>query len=156
MVEDPTKPNFQESNDEPTFPLMPSAQATKAPTAAEEDEWAKEKKPYELIGNADFKPAPPPDLDKKPEADRPVSVGKHFDEQNERDKERKRKRQAEEGVLDLPRLSKKTPTFSEALFFGVWRFMVYERTLSAWLSMVILTSAELFFLFLVRIFLPQT
>jgi hypothetical protein len=121
----------------------------------DEDEWATEKKPYELIGDADFKPTPPPEVDKKPEADRPVSVGKHFDDQNERDKEKKRKRQADDGVLNLPKLSKKTPSFAEALFYGVWRFMVYDRTLSAWVSLVVLTSAELFFLFLVRMFLPQ-
>lgn len=158
LVDDPTKPNFQESNDEPTFPLMPSvAKTTTAPPPAlEEDEWATQKKPYELIGDADFKPTTPPDLDQKPEADRPISVSKHLDDQVEREKEKNRKRQAEDGVMNLPKLSKRTPDFGEALFFGVWRFMVYERTLSAWFGLVVLTSAELFFLFLLRMFMPQT
>jgi hypothetical protein len=154
MVEDPTKPNFQDAEDAPLAPA--AAQSTSAAPVEEEDEWATEKKPYGLIGDADFK-APPTDAAdaRKPEADRPIVVGKHFDEQHAREKEKKRQAQVRDDVLDLPVPSKKTPTFADALFFGVWRFMIYERTLSVWLNLIVLTAAELFFLYMVRQFLPQ-
>ena len=55
----------------------------------------------------------------------------------------------------MPRLSKKTPTFSRALFFGVWEFMIYGRTLSVWTNLVALTIVELFFLMMVAQFWPR-
>jgi hypothetical protein len=157
LVDDPTKPNFQEIDGPPPLAPMPSAPYTTNPPAEEEDEWATEKKPYGLVGDSEFK-GPPPDANPptdKSEADRPASVSKHYDDQHERDKEKKKKAQTNDGVLDLPSpRSKGAPTFANALFFGVWSFMIYERTLSAWLSLVILTAAEMFFLHLARTFFP--
>lgn len=155
MVEDPTRPNFQEV-DEPPPALAPAVPHSTSAPIEEEDEWATEKKPYGLIGDDEFK-GPPPDASPttdKSEADKPISIAAHFDKQHERDQEKKKKAQASDGVLDLPAPRKGAPTFANALFFGVWRFMIYERTLGAWLSLVILTAAEMFFVYLAKVFFP--
>lgn len=154
VVEDPTQPAFQETA---SAPIVPAAtQTTVAPAVEEEDEWATDKKPYPVIGGADFAaPAPTESSDGKSDADKPLMVSKYYDDRHKREKEAKRKAKEEATRFGLPAPSKKTPTFRDALFFGVWRFMIYERTLRVWVNLVVLTIVELLFLFMVLQFFSQ-
>jgi len=113
-----------------------------AQAVEEEDEWATNKKPYPLAENA-------PAVAAASEADRPISLSKHYDERARKEKAAKAKAKQDATLFGMPTPSKKTPTFQTALFFGVWEFMIYGRTLRVWVNLVVLTVVELFFLFLV-------
>jgi len=155
VIDDVTVPSFDETA--PTPQLVPVAAHAPAPVVEEEeDEWATNKKPYEMIGNADFKPPAATDEDKaKPEADKPLPVSKYYDDRHHREKDERRKAQAEDTLFGMPAPSKKTPTFADALFFGVWGFMIQERTLTVWANMVVLTMVELVFVYLAVSFFPR-
>jgi hypothetical protein len=143
--------------DAPMLQPMPSPAAAQSTAAdGEEDEWSTEKKPYDLIGDADFKAAPPSPTDNEPkaEADRPISVTKHFDDRHEREQEAKRKAREANSLFGMPAPQKDAPSFADALFFGVWNFMVYERTLTVWVNLILLTAVEMFFLWLAASLLP--
>lgn len=118
----------------------------------EEDEWAPVKKPYKCEDPT--RPAPPdPMLHAKPEADRPTVLTKYYEDQARKEKAEARRKAVEMGTM--PPRSKKTPTFRNALFFGVWEFMIYGRTMGVWTNLVALTIVELFFLMMVAQFWPR-
>ena len=153
VIEDGDAPPFEEQMETPAAPAV--AQVSSGTPAEEEDEWATEKKPYGLIGDADFTAPTLSDADDRPEANKPIQLGKHYDEHHERDKEEKRRAREESAKFGLPAPSKKAPTFANALFFGVWTFMIYERTLTVWANLIALTIVELFFLYMTRMFFTR-
>lgn len=155
VIEDGAAPPFEEQAETPIAPAV--AQVSSAPPTEEEDEWATEKKPYGVLGDPDFTAPTLSDADDdgRPEANKPIQLGKHYDERHERESEEKRKAKAEADKFGLPAPSKKTPTFANALFFGVWGFMIYERTLTVWANLIVLTIVELFFVYLTRMFFPR-
>ena len=124
---------------------MPSAAAV---AQEEEDEWATDKKPYVFVDNS----APP---EPQSAANTPVTASKYYEERFKKEKAEKTKRQREAEQHFMPTPSKKTPTFSTALFFGVWEFMIYQKTLHVWGNLVVLTIVELFFLMMVVRFWPR-
>ena len=138
---DDPQPVYQESASASVSPTVP------APVVEEEEEWAPNKKPYNVAEEA------PPVLAQS-EADRPISLSKHYDERWKKEQAAKRKAKRESTLFGMPAPSKKTPTFQAALFFGVWEFMIYSRTLRVWVNLVVLTIVELFFLLLVVRFWP--
>lgn len=152
VADDPTQPTFHENAKTPAAPV--AAQTTSAPLEEEEDEWSTEKKPYGVVGDGDFQARPTDADDGRSEADKPMSVAKHYDDQADREKAKKKKAREDSTVFGMPPPTRNAPTFADALFFGVWRFMIYHRTLGVWANLVVLTMVELFFLFLVRSFVP--
>jgi len=134
---------------------MPSATATVSDE--EEDEWATDKKPYGLIEEP-VKPVPQESVpayyrEPKSEADVPLVLSEYYDERARKEKEAKAKREAAD--RRMPVANRKAPTFQEAMFRGVWEFMIYSRTLRIWVNLVVLTAVELLFILLVRQFWPQ-
>ena len=141
------KKPYKLQGDDPQPAYQESASAAVSPTASapaveEEEEWAPNKKPYNVAADA------PPVL-AQAEADRPISLSKHYDKRWKKEQAAKRKAKEESALFAMPPPSKKTPTFQTALFFGVWEFMIYGRTLRVWLNLVLLTIVELFLLLLV-------
>lgn len=145
---------FAEKN---PLPVVPAAHQTTSPNLPEEeDEWATDKKPYDLIGDTNFSNPAEPDLDiSKADADKPVKLSQHYDEQHEREKKARRKEKEKTTAFGVPAPSTKTPKFLDALFFGVWKFMIYEPTLTVWANLVLLTLVELVLLFMARAFFPR-
>ncbi len=149
---DPSQPSFDESHPPPT-----SAAAPPAPTPVieeEEDEWSRDKKPYGIIDDA-----PPVEtmrsVAKASAADEPMPVSQYYDERARKEEKAKRKAKEKTEQMGLPKQSKKTPTFQNALLGGVWPFLIYGRTLRVWTNLVVLTMVELFFLMMVVRFWPK-
>jgi hypothetical protein len=146
IVGEEAQPDFPEP-----APTPASAAASLPPAVVEEeDEWATNKKPYGYVEE----PAPTADPTQS-EANRPVTVSRYYEQRHKKEKADKEKRERESQQNFMPTPSKKTPTFSTALFFGVWEFMVYRRTLHVWANLVVLTIVELFFLMMVVQFWPK-
>jgi hypothetical protein len=146
-----SQPTFQESMDPPPT----AAQPAPAPAAEEEeDEWSRDKKPYAIIDDR-----PPVEtvrsVAKASSADEPMSVSQYYDERARKEEKAKRKAKEKAQQMGLPKQSKKTPTFQNALLEGVWPFMIYGRTLRVWTNLVVLTMVELFFLMMVVRFWPK-
>jgi hypothetical protein len=115
----------------------------------DEDEWSTNKKPYELIEEAPAEPAYA--LGSIPAADKPVALTDYYDEQMKQEKIRQ-----EMAARPIPGLAPLiAPTFRTALLRGTWEFMIYSRTLQAWVNLVVLTAVELFLLYLVVYFWPE-
>jgi hypothetical protein len=152
IEQDVTQPAFHESTGAPP---PAAAQPTPAPALEEEeDEWSLNKKPYGIIDDA-----PPvktaPAIAKSSHADEPQSVSQYYDERARKEKKATRKAKEKAGQMGLPKQSKKTPTFQNALLEGVWPFMIYGRTLRVWTNLVLLTMVELFFVMMVVRFWPK-
>ena len=150
-IDDAGLPSFKEMLPAPP-PVANRATGPAPEIEEEEDEWAPVKKPYKWEDPTH--PAPPdPTLQTKPEADRPVVLAKYYEERARKEAAEARRRT--EASRTMPRLSKKAPTFRKALFFGVWEFMIYSRTLSVWTNLVALTIVELLLLMMVVQFWPR-
>jgi hypothetical protein len=150
-IDDGGLPSFKEQLPAPA-PAVSLQTAPVPPLEEEEDEWAPVKKPYQCEDPTH--PAPPdPALLAKPEIDRPVVLTKYYDERAQKENAEAARKAAE--MRTMPPRSKKTPTFRSALFFGVWEFMIYGRTLSVWTNLVVLTFVELLLLMVVVQFWPR-
>lgn len=134
---------------------VPAAPSSIAPVPTtpmvneEEDEWSTNKKPYPLLDAVGKREVP---LYDEPEDNKPISLAQYYDEKARQEKEEQKRKHAARNYL--PPSSKRTPTFQSALFFGVWKFMLYRHTLRVWCNLVILTIVELFLLVMVRRFFP--
>ena len=150
VVDDPSLPSLVETKPTPVAPAP--AQAPAAAMVEEEDEWATEKKPYNLSEPetpASLPPDAPPDPhEKKSDANEPITMTKYFDERARKEKIAAEK--AEEAKRTMPAQSKMTPTFTAAMVTGVWPFMVYHSTLIIWGTMIALTLMELLLLFMLK------
>jgi hypothetical protein len=150
---DATQPSLQESMSPPPAPA--AGQTNPAPVVEEEeDEWSLDKKPYGIIDDG-----PPVEtalsVAKASAADEPMPVSQYYDQRARKEEKAKRKAKEKAEQMGLPKQSKKTPTFQNALLEGVWPFMIYGRTLRVWTNLVVLTMVELFFLMMVVRFWPK-
>ena len=154
LVEDPTRPSFEE-----TAPEQVSVVASPPPpppVVEEEDEWATDKKPYLVIDEpASPTAAPAEGAPVQSEANKPITVSKYYDERHKKEKAANAKAKEVAAQHYLPPPSRKTPTFAAALFFGVWAFMFYGKTLQAWANLVVFTIVELLLLSMVVKFWPR-
>ena len=146
FVGDPSQSTFQESAAAPAS--VPAHSAAPAPVfEEEEDEWATDKKPY-LTSDT---PTPGP----QSKANTPITNSEYYDQRHKKEKIEKAKAKEFAERHYLPPPSDKTPTFATAMFFGVWGFLFYGKTLHVWANMVMLLIVELVFLLMVVHFFPR-
>jgi hypothetical protein len=152
VIDDPDLPPFPKPV--AAGPIPVAKHAPPLPVVEEEDEWAPNKKPYGVSDEgASVEPALDVPMEEKPEIDKPLVMTKYYDERAK--KEAKEKREAEEAKRTMPKQSRKTPPFHQALLVGVWSFMIYPSTILAWGNLAVFTLVEFLIMYALAIFWPK-
>ncbi len=119
-------------------------------TVVEEDEWATDKAPYGMV---DFEPEPIADEKEPLPIQKPLlSMVKYYDERANREATEAAER--EDTARTMPSTRRQPPSFREAMFVGMWSFLLQRGAFRAWLNLAFMTVAGVLLLTLMGLFRP--